>query len=49
MFGKRDLSPNAGLMKNDKGGPGAGGDRRDDRGERPKFAGKKRNTKREDK
>jgi small subunit ribosomal protein S3 len=41
VFGKRDLSPNAGLMKNDKGGPERSerGDRRDDR---PKFAGKKR-------
>jgi len=48
VFGKRDLSPNAGLMK-DKGGPGAGGDRGDRREDRPKFAGKKRTTKREDK
>jgi len=49
VFGKRDLSPNAGLMK--EKGPGSGGDRRDDRGERPKFGGgKKRNTtKRDDK
>ncbi len=51
VFGKRDLSPNAGLMKEKgTGHAGSGGDRRDDRGERPKFGGKKRNTtKREDK
>jgi small subunit ribosomal protein S3 len=48
VFGKRDLSPNAGLMKNDKAGPG--GDRPDRRDDRPKFAGKKRpNAKRDDK
>jgi small subunit ribosomal protein S3 len=48
VFGKRDLSPNAGLMK-DKG-PGTGGDRGDRRDDRPKFAGKKRTpTKRDDK
>src|ERR1700749_4745741 len=46
VFGKRDLSPNAGLMK-EKGNSAIGGERRD--GDRPKFAGKKRNTKREDK
>jgi small subunit ribosomal protein S3 len=45
IFGKRDLSPNAGLLKDKGTGTGGGGDRRDDR---PKFAGKKR-TKREDK
>ncbi len=44
VFGKRDLSPNAGLMKEKSVGPG---ERRDN--ERPKFGGKKRNTKREDK
>ena len=49
VFGKRDLSPNAGLMKNDKAGPGGGSDRGDRREDRPKFAGKKRPTKREDK
>ena len=46
VFGKRDLSPNIGLMK-DKGGKTGGGasdERRDN-----KFAGKRRNTKREDK
>lgn len=46
IFGKRDLSPNAGLLK-DKGTGTGGSERRD--GERPKFAGKKRPTKREDK
>lgn len=45
VFGKRDLSPNAGLMK--EKGPGTGGDRRDDRGERPKFGGKKRGPKKD--
>lgn len=45
IFGKRDLSPNAGLLKDKGTGTIGGGDRRDDR---PKFAGKKR-TKREDK
>jgi small subunit ribosomal protein S3 len=45
IFGKRDLSPNAGLMK--EKGPGTGGDRRDDRGERPKFGGKKRGPKKD--
>lgn len=44
VFGKRDLSPNAGLAK-EKGGER--GDRRD--GDRPKFSGKKRSTKREEK
>jgi small subunit ribosomal protein S3 len=38
VFGRRDLSPNAGLSK-DKGVAGERGDRREDR---PKFAGKKR-------
>jgi small subunit ribosomal protein S3 len=47
VFGKRDLSPNAGLLKEKGTGSERGGDRRD--GDRPKFAGKKRNTKREDK
>lgn len=47
VFGKRDLSPNAGLSK--EKGPGSGGDRGERRDDRPKFAGKKRNTKREDK
>jgi small subunit ribosomal protein S3 len=47
VFGKRDLSPNAGLLKDKGTGSGVGSsDRRDDR---PKFAGKKRPTKREDK
>ncbi|MES2681670.1 MAG: 30S ribosomal protein S3 [Bacteroidota bacterium] len=46
VFGKRDLSPNAGLLK-DKGTGTGGGERRDN--DRPKFAGKKRTTKREDK
>ena len=44
VFGKRDLSPNAGLSK--EKGPSSGGDRRDN--DRPKFSGKKR-PKREDK
>ncbi len=44
VFGKRDLSPNAGLSK--EKGPNSGGDRRDN--DRPKFSGKKR-PKREDK
>jgi small subunit ribosomal protein S3 len=49
VFGKRDLSPNAGLMKNDKNA-GPSGDRPDRRDDRPKFAGKKRpNEKRNDK
>jgi len=45
VFGKRDLSPNIGLMK-DKGAKGGGGgeERRDN-----KFAGKRRNNKREEK
>lgn len=47
VFGKRDLSPNAGLMKEKGTGSDRGSDRRD--GDRPKFAGKKRTTKREDK
>jgi len=47
VFGKRDLSPNAGLLK-EKGGER--GDRRDDhRADRPKFGGKKRGAKREEK
>lgn len=46
VFGKRDLSPNAGLAK-EKGPGSAGNERRD--GDRPKFAGKKRPTRREDK
>ncbi|MBL7920398.1 MAG: 30S ribosomal protein S3 [Bacteroidia bacterium] len=46
IFGKRDLSPNAGLAKDKKqGGTGSGNDRPNDR---PKFNGKKR-TKREEK
>lgn len=45
VFGKRDLSPNAGLSK-EKGPGSTGGERRDN--DRPKFGGKKR-TKREDK
>ncbi len=46
IFGKRDLSPNAGLAKDKKSsGTGAGNDRPNDR---PKFNGKKR-TKREEK
>ncbi len=46
IFGKRDLSPNAGLSKDKKqGGTGSGNDRPNDR---PKFNGKKR-TKREEK
>jgi small subunit ribosomal protein S3 len=47
VFGKRDLSPNAGLLKEKGTGNERGGDRRD--GDRPKFAGKKRNTKRDEK
>jgi small subunit ribosomal protein S3 len=47
VFGKRDLSPNAGLLKEKGTGAERGGDRRD--GDRPKFAGKKRNTKRDEK
>jgi small subunit ribosomal protein S3 len=43
VMGKRDLSPNAGLLREK---PGVGGERRE--GDRPKFAGKKR-TKREEK
>lgn len=48
VFGKRDLSPNAGLLK-EKGTSSVGNDRGDRRDDRPKFAGKKRPTKREDK
>ena len=40
VFGKRDLSPNAGLLKEKSTG---GGERRDN--DRPKFAGKKRSRK----
>jgi len=49
VFGKRDLSPNAGLTRERAGG--MGGDRRNDRNdERPKFGGKKRGpVKRDDK
>src|SRR6476620_485302 len=49
VFGKRDLSPNAGLTRERAGG--MGGDRRNDRNdERPKFRGKKRGpVKRDDK
>lgn len=47
VFGKRDLSPNAGLLKEKGTGSERGGERRDN--DRPKFAGKKRPTKREDK
>jgi small subunit ribosomal protein S3 len=49
VFGKRDLSPNAGLMRERAGS--MGGDRRNDRNdERPKFGGKKRGpVKRDDK
>lgn len=43
VMGKRDLSPNAGLLR-DK--PNAGGERRE--GDRPKFAGKKRSTTKRD-
>lgn len=46
VFGKRDLSPNAGLSK--EKGPGAGNDRGDRREDRPKFAGKKRPGARKD-
>ena len=46
VFGKRDLSPNAGLSKEKGTGNSGSGERREDR---PKFAGKKRNPKREDK
>lgn len=46
VFGKRDLSPNAGLSK--EKGPG-GSDRGDRRDDRPKFGGKKRSPKREEK
>lgn len=46
IFGKRDLSPNVGMAK-EKGGER--GDRRDERGDRPKFGGKKRGAKREEK
>lgn len=46
IFGKRDLSPNAGLSK--EKGPGAAGDRGDRRDDRPKFAGKKRPGARKD-
>ena len=44
IFGKRDLSPNAGLSKDKKPG---GSDKPNN--ERPKFNGKKRSTKREEK
>jgi len=44
IFGKRDLSPNAGLSKDKKPG---GSDRPNN--DRPKFNGKKRTTKREEK
>ena len=40
IFGKRDLTPNAGLSKEKSTG---GNDRRD--GDRPKFGGRKRNRK----
>jgi small subunit ribosomal protein S3 len=46
IFGKRDLSPNAGLSK--EKGPGSAGDRGDRRDDRPKFAGKKRPGARKD-
>jgi small subunit ribosomal protein S3 len=49
VFGKRDLSPNAGLLKEKGTGSTGGNDRGDRRDDRPKFAGKKRPTKREDK
>jgi len=45
IFGKRDLSPNAGLMSKDKKSGGSGDRPNNDR---PKFNGKKR-TKREEK
>jgi small subunit ribosomal protein S3 len=45
VFGKRDLSPNIGLMKDKKGGESRGGN--DDRGN--KFGKKKRGPRREDK
>ncbi len=41
VFGKRDLSPNAGLLKEKS--TGGGGERRDN--DRPKFGGKKRSRK----
>ena len=44
IFGKRDLSPNAGLSKDKKPG---GSDKPNN--DRPKFNGKKRSTKREEK
>jgi small subunit ribosomal protein S3 len=44
VMGKRDLSPNAGLLREK---PASSGERRE--GERPKFAGKKRSTKRDEK
>ncbi len=46
IFGKRDLSPNAGLSKDKKQGGGSGDRPNNDR---PKFNGKKRGTKREEK
>lgn len=46
IFGKRDLSPNAGLMSKDKKSGGSGDRPNNDR---PKFNGKKRGTKREEK
>lgn len=48
VFGKRDLSPNAGLSKEKGMGHSGGNDRRDDRGDRPKFGGKKRGPRKED-
>lgn len=45
VFGKRDLSPNAGLAKEKGPGNIGSGDRREDR---PKFAGKKRGPRKED-
>jgi small subunit ribosomal protein S3 len=44
VMGKRDLSPNAGLLREK---PATSGERRE--GDRPKFAGKKRTTKRDEK
>ena len=49
IFGKRDLSPNAGSLKDKGTGSAGGNDRGDRRDDRPKFAGKKRTTKRDDK
>jgi len=47
VFGKRDLSPNGAAAAREK--KGGGGDSRNDRGDKPRFGGKKRGTKREEK